>query len=132
MRCITLFQTSRFYEFRLIIMTERAYDFRFGLRTARAFSLLYAARRKSRLRQTCPFSEIVSRCVCVRVRVGMTAPFALVNSVSSIRTGRIYNDVFITMPSASVSRPSFRKPLRADPNLLNLFSIFPYLTYIAD
>ena len=97
MRCITLFQTSRFYILRLIIMTERAYDFCFGLRTTRAFSLLYAARRTSRFRQTCPFSEIVSRCVCIRVRIGMTAPFALVNSVSSIRTGRIYNDVFITM-----------------------------------
>ena len=78
-------------------MTERAYDFCFGLRTARAFSLLYAARRTSRLRQTCPLPEIVSRCVCVRVRIGMTAPFALVDSVSAFRTGRIYNDVFITM-----------------------------------
>ena len=97
MRCVALFQTSRFYNFRLIIMTERAYDFRFGLRTARAFPLLYAACRTSRLRQTCPFSEIVSRCVCIRVCIGMTAPFALVDSVSSIRTGRIYNDVFITM-----------------------------------
>ena len=97
MRCVSLFQTSRFYNLRLIIMTERTYDFCFGLRTTRAFPLLYAACRTSRLRQACPFSEIVSRCVCVRVRVGMTAPFALVNSVSSIRTGRIYNDVFITM-----------------------------------
>lgn len=97
MRCVALFQTSRFYNFRLIIMTERAYDFCFGLRTTRAFPLLYAACRTSRLRQACPFSEIVSRCVCIRVRIGMTAPFALVNSVSSIRTGRIYNDVFITM-----------------------------------
>ena len=97
MRCITLFQTSRFYNLRLIIMTERAYDFCFGLRTARAFSLLYAARRTSRFRQTCPFSEIVSHCVCVRIRIGMSAPFALVDSFSSICTGRIYNDVFITM-----------------------------------
>ena len=97
MRCVSLFQASRCYNLRLIIMTERAYDFRFGLRTTRAFPLLYAACRTSRLRQACPFSEIVSRCVCVRVRIGMTAPFALVNSFSSIRTGRIYNDVFITM-----------------------------------
>ena len=97
MRCITLFQTSRFYNLRLIIMTERAYDFRFGLRTACAFSLIYAACRTSRFCQTCPFSEIVSRCVCIRVRIGMTAPFALVDSVSAFRTGRIYNDVFITM-----------------------------------
>ena len=97
MRCIALFQTSRFYNLRLIIMTERTYDFCVGLRTTRAFPLFYAACRTSRLRQACPFSEIVSRCVCIRVRIGMTAPFALVNSVSSIRTGRIYNDVFITM-----------------------------------
>lgn len=97
MRCIALLQTSRFYEFRLIIVSERTYDFRFGLRTARAFPLLYSARRTSRLRQTCPFSEIVSRCVCIRVRIGMSAPFALVDSVSAFRTGRIYNDVFITM-----------------------------------
>ena len=77
-------------------MTERAYDFCFGLRTARAFPLLYAACRTSRLRQTRPLPEIVSRCVCIRVRIGMTAPFALVDSISAFRTGRIYNDVFIT------------------------------------
>ena len=99
MRCVALFQTSRFYNFRLIIMTERAYDFRFGLRTARAFPLLYSARRTSRLRQTCPFSEIVSRCVCIRVRIGMSAPFALVDSVSAFRTGRIYNCLLYTSPS---------------------------------
>ena len=97
MRCVSLFQTSRFYKFRLIIMTERTYDFSFGLRTTRAFSLLNAACRTSRFRQTCPLTEIVPRRVCVRVRIGMTAPFTLVNSVSAFRTGRIYNDVFITM-----------------------------------
>ena len=41
--------------------------------------------------------EIVSRCVRVRIRIGMTAPFALVDSVSAFRTGRIYNGIFITM-----------------------------------
>ena len=97
MRCITLLQASRFYNLRLIIMTERAYDFRFGLRTTRAFPLLDAACRTSRFRQTCPLPEIVSRCLRVRVRIGMTAPFTLVNSVSSIRTGRIYNVIYITM-----------------------------------
>ena len=86
MRCVALFQTSRFYNLRLIIMTERAYDFCFGLRTTRAFPLLYAACRTSRLRQTCLLSEIVSRCVCVRGRIGMTAPFALVDSISAFRT----------------------------------------------
>ena len=86
----------------------------------RALSLHNAACRTSRFRQTCPLPEIVSRCVCVRVRIGMTAPFALVDSVSSIRTERIYNDVFITMTERVCRKPvevdlasefRYRKPI---------------------
>ena len=50
----------------------------------------------------------------------MTAPFALVDSVSSIRTERIYNDVFITMTERVCRKPvevdlasefRYRKPI---------------------
>ena len=86
MRCIALFQTSWFYEFCLIIMSERTYDFCFGLWTIRALPLHNAGCRTSWLRQVRPFAEVMSCGFGIPVRIGMSAPFTLVNGISAFRT----------------------------------------------
>ena len=85
MRGMTLFQASRFYEFRLIIVSERTYDFRFCLRTIRALSLHNAACRTSRLRQVHPFAEFMSCGFGITIRIGIAATLALVNGISAFR-----------------------------------------------